>query len=139
MTRIYFSGPLAAGHEVSLPPAQGHHLVRVLRLGAGAALTLFNGDGAEYTAVITHIAGKAVSARVESGRAPARESSLEVTLAQGISRGERMDFTVQKAVELGVARIEPVLTLRGVVRFDAARARHKLAHWQAVAVAACEQ
>jgi 16S rRNA (uracil1498-N3)-methyltransferase len=110
-----------------------------LRLGAGAPLTLFNGDGAEYAGVITHAAKGAVSVRIEGARAVARESPLQVVLAQGVSRGERMDYTVQKAVELGVARIEPVLTRRGVVRLDPERARQKTARWQAVAIAACEQ
>ena len=139
MTRIYFSGALAAGSEIRLARAQAHHIVRVLRMKAGAAVTLFNGDGAEYAGVITRVADGAVTLRIADARAAGRESPLELTLAQGISRGERMDYTVQKAVELGVTRIEPVVTRRGVVRLDAARARHKQAHWQAVAIAACEQ
>ena len=139
MTRIYFSGPLAAGDEVRLPPAQSHHLVHVLRLEAGAHLALFNGDGAEYAAVIARIAKNAVYASVQEGHPAARESPLDVTLAQGISRGERMDYTVQKAVELGVARIQPIVTRRAVVRLDAARAAQRAVHWQSVATAACEQ
>jgi len=106
---------------------------------AGDPLTLFNGDGAEYAAVVARAAKGAVSARVEGVREVTRESPLHVTLGQGVSRGERMDYTVQKAVELGVARIDPVTTSRGVVRLDAERARQKSDHWQAVAIAACEQ
>ena len=108
-------------------------------MGAGALLTLFNGDGSEYDAVIAHAAKGVVSARIEGARVAALESPLEVTLGQGVSRAERMDYTVQKAVELGVARIEPLTTSRSVVRLDAARARQKVDHWQAVAVSACEQ
>ena len=139
MTRIYLPEPLEAGLEVSLPPPQAHHLAHVLRLKADDALTVFNGDGAERTAVITRITRGEVVVRVEGVRAVERESPLTLTLVQGISRGSRMDYTVQKAVELGVARIEPVLTRRGVVRLDAAGARQKMTHWQAVAIAACEQ
>ena len=106
---------------------------------AGAALTVFNGDGGEYAAVITRAAKGEVLVRVESARTIERESPLDLTLVQGVSRGARMDYTVQKAVELGVARIEPVLAGRGVVRLDAAGAAEKAAHWQAVAIAACEQ
>ena len=122
-----------------LPGPQARHVFQVLRMKAGASLTLFNGDGAEYDAVIAHAGKGVVSARIEGVRAVARESPLDITLCQGISRGERMDYTVQKAVELGVSRIEPVTTSRGVVRLDAARARQKSDHWQAVAISACEQ
>ena len=122
-----------------LPAPQARHVSQVLRLKAGAPLTLFNGDGAEYAAVIAHAARDVMSARIEGVRAVERESPLEVTLGQGVSRGERMDYTVQKAVELGIARIEPVTTSRGVVRLDAARARQKSDHWQAVVISACEQ
>ena len=106
---------------------------------AGASLTLFNGDGAEYAAIVVRAAKDAVSVRIEGVRAATRESPLQITLAQGVSRGERMDYTVQKAVELGVARIEPVTTAHGVVRLDAARSRRKSDHWQATAIGACEQ
>ena len=139
MTRIYFPGPLAAGLEVRLSPAQAHHAVHVLRMKAGAALTVFNGDGAEHAAVIARIAKREVFVRVEGASAAQRESPLAVTLVQGISRGARMDYTVQKAVELGVVRIEPILTRRGVVRLDGAGVEQKTSHWQAVAIAACEQ
>jgi 16S rRNA (uracil1498-N3)-methyltransferase len=137
--RIHFSGPLAAEIELGLPAAQSRHAVQVLRMAAGDRLTLFNGDGAEYDAVITRVAKGAVWARVEGVRAVSREAPLQVTLVQGMSRSERMDYTVQKAVELGVTRIEPVMTRRSVVRLDAARARQKASHWQAIAVGACEQ
>jgi 16S rRNA (uracil1498-N3)-methyltransferase len=139
LTRIYFSGPLPAGAEVGLPPAQAHHVARVLRMKAGERVTLFNGDGADYPALITAANKSEVRVQVEAAHPAARESPLEIVLAQGLSRAERMDYTVQKAVELGVARVEPVLARRSVVRLDAARARQKQAHWQAVAIGACEQ
>jgi 16S rRNA (uracil1498-N3)-methyltransferase len=106
---------------------------------AGERLTLFNGDGTEHDAVITRVSKAGTAVRIEGVRAVERELPLMLTLVQGISRGSRMDYTVQKAVELGIARIEPVLTRRGVVRLDAAGARQKMTHWQAVAIAACEQ
>jgi 16S rRNA (uracil1498-N3)-methyltransferase len=125
--------------ELALPAAQSHHAGEVLRRKAGDRVTLFNGDGAEYGAVITRIERGRVYARVECAQAVSREAPLAVALVQGISRGERMDYTVQKAVELGVVRIDPVLTRRGVVRLDPPRARQKASHWQAVAVGACAQ
>jgi len=139
LTRIYFSGQLAAGAEVTLPPDQAHHVTRVLRMQAGDRLTLFNGDGVDYAGVITLAAKGETRARIEAAHAAVKESPLAIVLVQGVSRGERMDYTVQKAVELGVARIEPVLTRRSVVRLEVERARQRQAHWQAVAVGACEQ
>jgi 16S rRNA (uracil1498-N3)-methyltransferase len=107
---------------------------------AGDRVTLFNGDGADYPALIVASARQSeVRVRVEAAHPAARESPLEIVLAQGLSRAERMDYTVQKAVELGVARVDPVIARRSVVRLDAARARQKQAHWQAVAIGACEQ
>jgi 16S rRNA (uracil1498-N3)-methyltransferase len=139
LTRIYFSGALALGAEVALAPEQAHHVTRVLRMQAGDRVTLFNGDGADYAGVIAVAHKGGARVRIEAVRAAERESSLEIVLAQGISRGERMDYTVQKAIELGVTRIEPVLARRSVVHLDAGRARQRQAHWQAIAVGACEQ
>ena len=137
--RMYFPGELAPGRACALPPPQAHHAVRVLRLKVGDAVILFNGDGAEYAAVIVVINRDRFALDVTGCERVDREAPLAVTLAQAVSSGERMDYTVQKAVELGVARIEPVVMHRGVVRLDPERARQKQAHWQAVAVAACEQ
>lgn len=122
-----------------LPPGQAHHVARVLRLAVGEAVTLFDGEGAEYSAVIARIAKSGVTLNVGQRRAVDRESPLQVVLAQAISGGERMDYSVQKAVELGVARIQPLASERSVVRLDSARAEKRVAHWQAVAIAACEQ
>lgn len=139
MNRFYFPGDLRPGARCILPPRASHHAARVLRLAPGQAVTLFNGEGAEYAALVVEVARGSVALEIGERRAVDRESPLAVVLAQAVSSGERMDFTVQKAVELGVAAIEPLASGRGVVRLDAARAAKRLAHWRAVAVAACEQ
>jgi 16S rRNA (uracil1498-N3)-methyltransferase len=139
LTRIYFPGEVAAHGVCTLAPDQAHHVARVLRLAVGEAVVLFDGRGNEHSAVIAQIDKARVTLQVGPSRAFDRESPLAVTLAQGISSGERMDFTIQKAVELGVAVIRPLATSRSVVRLDAARALKRAAHWQAVVIAACEQ
>jgi 16S rRNA (uracil1498-N3)-methyltransferase len=139
VTRIYVPGPLTPGEQVLLPAQAGEHLTRVLRLEPGAALTLFNGAGGEYSASLGLREGKKVMARVLVLSPVDRESPLEITLLQGVARGERMDLIVQKATELGVARIVPVLTERSVVRIDAKLRDRKREHWQAIATSACEQ
>jgi 16S rRNA (uracil1498-N3)-methyltransferase len=139
LTRIYVPGPLAAGDETVLPVQAGEHLTRVLRLEAGAPLTLFNGAGGEYPSVLAAGTGKKVVARVLRHVDVERESALVVTLLQGVARGERMDLIVQKATELGVARIVPVLAERSVVKLDAKQRTRKREHWQAIAISACEQ
>lgn len=139
LTRIYFPSEIPAHGVCALAPDQAHHVARVLRLAVGAAVVLFDGCGSEQSAVITQIAKARVTLQVGAARAVDRESPLAVMLAQGISGGERMDFTIQKAVELGVAAIRPLASHRSVVRLDAARALKRAAHWQAVAIAACEQ
>lgn len=139
LTRIYFPGEIPAHGVCALAPDQAHRVARVLRLAVGAEVVLFDGCGSEQSAVITQIAKAKVTLQVGGSRAVDRESPLAVMLAQGISSGERMDFTIQKAVELGVAAIRPLASHRSVVRLDAARALKRAAHWQAVAIAACEQ
>ena len=139
LTRMYFPGELAPGRACALPPAQAHHAARVLRLQAGDAVTLFNGDGAEYAGVLEHARRESVSVRVLERRHVERESALEVTLGQALSSGERMDYTVQKAVELGVAAVQPLATGRSVVRLSSERADKRQAHWKSIAIAACEQ
>jgi 16S rRNA (uracil1498-N3)-methyltransferase len=111
----------------------------VLRLRAKAALTLFNGRGGEYAASIERVQGSKVTVAVGEHERIERESPFPLTLAQGVSRGERMDLVVQKATELGVARLVPVLTERSIVRLDAEQSDRKSSHWRAVAIAACEQ
>jgi 16S rRNA (uracil1498-N3)-methyltransferase len=138
LTRIHVAAPLVAGGEVVLSAQAGEHLTRVLRLETGAAFTLFNGAGGEYSATIAGT-GKKVTALVRDHLAVERESPLQVTLLQGVARGERMDLIVQKATELGVTRIVPVLAERSVVKLDARQRERKREHWQAIAVSACEQ
>src|SRR5699024_11376634 len=110
-----------------------------LRLDAGAPVTLFNGDGNEYGATVAQSERKAVTLSIETCDRPARESPVTITLAQGIARGDRMDFAIAKAVELGVRRIQPLFTARGRVRLDDTRLQKKQNHWQRVAESAAEQ
>ncbi|PWK84745.1 16S rRNA (uracil(1498)-N(3))-methyltransferase [Fulvimonas soli] len=137
--RIHVDLPLAAGDTLGLPPQAGEHVARVLRLGAGDPLVLFNGDGMDYDAVLLAVGKREVTAQVRAARTVANESPLRLTLAQGVARGEKMDLIVQKATELGAARIVPLLTERAEVKLDGERAGKRLAHWRAVAASACEQ
>jgi 16S rRNA (uracil1498-N3)-methyltransferase len=139
LTRVYVEEPLAPDARVRLPGAAANHIRRVLRLAPGDSLAVFDGRGGEYPARIEGFANDAVVVTLGSRQSVERESPLEITLAQGVSRGERMDLVVQKATELGIRRIVPVLTERTVVRLGTARADPKVRHWHAVAVAACEQ
>lgn len=138
--RICIFETLAPGCVVVLPEQASEHLVRVLRLESGSPLILFNGDGREYRAEIAQFTKRSVSARVLAEHAAEkRESPLELTLAQGIARGEKMDMVLQKATELGITRIVPIITDRTEVKLDAERAARRIAHWQAVIASACEQ
>ncbi len=139
LTRVYVDAPLAAGERVILEGNAASHVSRVLRLRVGEALTLFNGAGGEYAASIDAARGGRLTVAVGEPRAVERESPLTLTLAQGVSRGERMDLVVQKATELGVSGIVPLFTERSVVRLGAQQAERKLNHWRAIAIAACEQ
>ena len=138
--RAYVDLPLASGTQVELPEAVAIHAVRVLRLRAGDALTLFNGRGGEFAATLGAAAGRGrVRAEVGAHDDIERESPLRVTLLQAVARGERMDLIVQKATELGVARIVPLASERSVVRLDERQAAKRLEHWRGIAIAACEQ
>ncbi|HEV7611818.1 MAG TPA: 16S rRNA (uracil(1498)-N(3))-methyltransferase [Steroidobacteraceae bacterium] len=139
LTRVHVETALTPGSSVRLPPETASHLAKVLRARSGDSLILFNGDGREFTGAIETVRGSHVSALVGEGREVDRESPLNITLVQCVPRGDRMDFIVQKATELGVARIVPVLSQRSVVRLDKAQAESKALHWRAVAVSACEQ
>jgi 16S rRNA (uracil1498-N3)-methyltransferase len=130
---------LTPGIVVELPDVAGAHLAKVLRARRGDELTLFTGDGREFAAAVESVRGSRVTAAVAEGRQIDRESPLAVTLVQCMPRGDRMDFIVQKATELGVACIVPVLSQRSVVRLDPVQAESKAAHWRAIAVHACEQ
>jgi 16S rRNA (uracil1498-N3)-methyltransferase len=139
LTRVYVETALTPGSMVDLPPDTASHLAKVLRARTGDELILFNGDGREFDGAVQTVRGSRVSASVGDSRQVDRESPLAVTLVQCVPRGDRMDFIVQKATELGVARIVPVLSQRSVVRLDKSQAESKAAHWRAVAVSACEQ
>jgi 16S rRNA (uracil1498-N3)-methyltransferase len=133
--RVYLDAGLAQAGEVSLEDAPAHHLARVLRLREGDALTVFDGRGGEWDA---EFLGKR-RVRLRSFSDVERESPLRVTLVQGVSSGERMDYTVQKAVELGIAAIQPLITKRGIVKLEGKRAEARVEHWRRVVIAACEQ
>lgn len=138
--RVCVFADLVAGSEMPLPAQVGEHLVRVLRLERGHPLVLFNGDGREFRGEISQLGKRTVSVHVlEMLEGADRESPLQLTLAQGVARGEKMDLIVQKATELGVSRIIPLITERTEVKLDAERTARRLAHWQAVIAAACEQ
>ena len=139
LTRVYVDAPLASGMRVTLQGSAAGHLTRVLRLRVGEALTVFNGAGGEYAASIEHAHAGRVAVAIAELRAIERESPLTLTLAQGVSRGERMDLVVQKATELGASGLAPVLAERSVVRLTAQQAERRLNHWRAIAIAACEQ
>lgn len=137
--RFYLDQPLASGARFSLPPGPARHAARALRLGVGDTITLFNGQGGEYAARIERIHKDEVAVAISDFAGVERESRLQVTLAQGISSGERMDYTLQKAVELGVAAIQPIAARRSVVKLAGERADRRVAHWQGVVASACEQ
>jgi 16S rRNA (uracil1498-N3)-methyltransferase len=139
LNRILCEGPLATGAEIRLPAASAHHVAKVLRMRPGAALGVFDGAGNEYAAQIVRIEGNAVTARLGDRIVSAGESPLRITLVQGVSRSERMDWTLQKATELGVSAIAPVLTARSVVRLDDKQAQKKQQHWRGIVIGACEQ
>jgi 16S rRNA (uracil1498-N3)-methyltransferase len=131
--------PLRAGGVCALPEDSAHHAVHVLRLREGDEVTLFNGRGGEFAARIASMQRLKISIDLLQHRAIERESPLRVTLVQGVSSGERMDSTLRKAVELGVAEVQPVLATRSVARPKGERAEGRRAHWQKVVIAACEQ
>jgi 16S rRNA (uracil1498-N3)-methyltransferase len=137
--RIHVDQPLTSGTELALPSQASEHVARVLRLTAGDLITLFNGDGSDYPSLIASVGKREVVVQVQAQQPQQNESPLRLTLAQGVARGEKMDLIVQKATELGVARIVPLITERSEVKLDPARAEKRLAHWQAVAASACEQ
>lgn len=137
--RIYTTATLAANMSLLLEEAPSHHLSKVLRMQPGRELTVFNGTGGEYTAQITAMHKKQVEIRLGSFDPANRESPLAVELAIGISKGERMDWVVQKATELGVSRLTLLPTGRTEVRLQGERLEKKMAHWQNIIISACEQ
>jgi len=137
--RFHVAEGLRPGARIDLPDETAHHALRVLRLGDGDPLTLFDGRGGEYEARIVTATRSGVAVEIGEHQARERESPLSITLVQGLSSSDRMDFIIQKAVELGVAAIQPVLTAKSVVRLSNERGAAKRIHWQRVAIAACEQ
>ena len=137
--RLYCDLPLSPGAEIVLPEAAARHAVTVLRLQVGDTLNLFNGAGGEYRARLVAVGKRETRARLIEFHAAERESPLEITLALGISAGERMDYSLQKATELGVTAIVPLATERSVVKLTGERSDKRLQHWQHVVIAACEQ
>ena len=138
-TRIHVAAELASEQELLLPPTASAHLLRVLRLRVGAALTLFNGRGGEYSAELTGTDKSGARVRIGAFDSVERESPLQLTLLQGIARGERMDLIVQKATELGVNSIVPLSCEFSVVRLAPQALARRCERWQAVAISACEQ
>lgn len=137
--RIFVDTALAVGQTITLPDNKCHHLVTVLRAAVDDALILFNNDGHEYAARLCHADRKSCQAVIEQQNTPRRESPLHITLLQAIARGDRMDFALAKAVELGVNAIQPVFTQRGQVKLSGQRLSKKQSHWQRAVEAAAEQ
>jgi len=137
--RLYCDTDPAPGARLQLPEPSAHHAARVLRLGPGDAVRIFSGDGSEWTAEISSVTRSGVAVRVSERMDHDVEASLPVALAQGISARERMDFTLQKGVELGVVEFQPLETQRSVVRLREERASRRVDHWQNLAISACEQ
>ena len=137
--RFYFPEKLGSGAEVHLPVDTAHHAIRTLRLSVGDPIVLFDGLGGEFEASIYRIDRDLVVARTGPFVDRSAESPLTLILAQGMSSGERMDFTIQKAVELGISVVQPLATERSIVKLTSERAARKTGHWRKLAIAACEQ
>jgi 16S rRNA (uracil1498-N3)-methyltransferase len=139
LPRFYCREALSPGAHVELPEPVARHAVRVLRLPPGAPMVLFDGRGGEYPAHIERIERDRVMAELAAWNDVERESTLAITLIQALQAGDKMDFTIQKAVELGVRDIVPVESRRSVLRLAGERAGKRVAHWQGVVASACEQ
>ena len=139
VTRLHVESPLGVGNRVTLPEAVAGHLLRVLRAQVGDACVLFNGDGNDYDARIIASGKRDAEVEITAARAAGNESPLRIVLLQALARGEKMDWILQKATELGVAAIVPVASERSEIRLDGERAAKRVAHWRSVVVSACEQ
>ena len=138
-SRVYTSQQLLTVERIELTGAVSHYLTRVLRLSEGDSITLFNGDGRDYLAEICEIQRQRVLVRLVGSQHAGNESPLKITLVQAVSRGERMDYSLQKATELGVFCIQPVTSRRVEVRLPETKQAKRLTHWQGVVISACEQ
>lgn len=139
ISRFYLSSLPPHAKVVELPLEAAHHAAKVLRLQAGDAIVLFDGTGGEYPAIISQIGKQRVTAEIGPWQARECESPLDITLVQALSSGDKMDFTLQKAVELGITAIHPIASERSVVKLSGERAEKRVRHWQQVVVSACEQ
>jgi 16S rRNA (uracil1498-N3)-methyltransferase len=139
LTRLHVEAPLAVGARLALPAMAAGHLLRVLRAKPGDACVLFNGDGHDYDARIVAAGKRGTEVEVLAARAAGNESPLRIVLLQALARGEKMDWILQKATELGVVAIVPVASERSEVRLDGERAGKRSTHWRSVVVSACEQ
>ena len=137
--RFYVPQPLAVGQEFTLPDTTFRHAVQVLRLGVGEPLILFNGEGGEYVAQMSNVSKRTASVLIDSFSPLDTESPIHLTLVQAIIKPDKMDFALQKAVELGANTIQPLITQRSVVRIGKEQVDKKLQHWEGIVVAACEQ
>ena len=137
--RFFTDSPLALNADIQLSESAAAHATRALRLNTGDSAIIFNGDGFDYNCTLTSVKKNAVTATITGATRISNESPLDITLLQGISSGDRMDFTIQKAVELGVRQIQPISTQRSVVKLTHDRAEKRIEHWQNVATSACEQ
>ncbi|QZI71145.1 16S rRNA (uracil(1498)-N(3))-methyltransferase [Pseudomonas protegens] len=138
LSRFFIDAPLSLG-EHELPEAQAHYIGRVLRMAEGDALQVFDGSGMEFRGTLVEVGKKRVRVRLDERFAGQDESPLQIHLGQGLSRGERMDWAIQKATELGVSEITPIFSERCEVRLKDERADKRLLHWRQVAISACEQ
>ncbi|WP_047338042.1 16S rRNA (uracil(1498)-N(3))-methyltransferase [Pseudomonas protegens] len=138
LSRFFIDAPLSLG-EHELPEAQAHYIGRVLRMAEGAALQVFDGSGTEFRGTLVEVGKKRVRVQLNESFAGQQESPLRIHLGQGLSRGERMDWAIQKATELGVSEITPIFSERCEVRLKDERADKRLLHWRQVAISACEQ
>ena len=139
LPRFYCPEEISPGQVIELPAAIAHHAARVLRLEQGDELILFNGGGGEYRSVIARISKNGATVVIDRHVDVERESRLTITLAQALCTGEKMDWIVQKAVELGVSDIQPLITKQSVVRLTGERGERRVNHLQKVAISACEQ
>lgn len=137
--RFYLSENLQVGQSLDLPAETFRHAIQVLRLAVGEELILFNGRGGEYRARLSTVSKRSATAQIEAFNAHDSESPLAMTLVQAMLKPDKMDFALQKAVELGVTAIQPLITQRSVVRVAGEKADKKMQHWQGVIIAACEQ
>ncbi|POA54587.1 MULTISPECIES: 16S rRNA (uracil(1498)-N(3))-methyltransferase [Pseudomonas] len=138
LSRFFIDTPLSLG-EHELPEAQAHYIARVLRMAEGDALQVFDGSGQEFRGTLVEVGKKRVRISLDESFAGQPESPLHIHLGQGLSRGERMDWAIQKATELGVDQITPIFSERCEVRLKDERADKRLLHWRQVAISACEQ